>query len=102
GLHGEHQAGAHRLVIDDDSAGAADAVLAADMGAGLAAIIADGVDQGFARLNPRRIVAAVDIERNVGFFVHCTTLVTRRRIFRARDLPPLGWRAPRWGTCRGA
>ena len=45
GLHGEHQAGAYRFVVDDDRAGAADAVLAADMGAGLAAIVADGVDQ---------------------------------------------------------
>ena len=29
GLHGEHQAGAHRLAVDEDRAGAADAVFAA-------------------------------------------------------------------------
>ena len=34
-LHRKHQAGAHRLAVDDHRAGAADAVLAADMGAGL-------------------------------------------------------------------
>ena len=65
GLHREHQAGAHRVVVEDDGAGAADAVLAADMGAGLAAIVADGVDQRAPRLDPDRIVAAVDVERDV-------------------------------------
>jgi hypothetical protein len=34
-LHGEHQTGAYRLIIDKHLAGAADAVLAADMSAGL-------------------------------------------------------------------
>ena len=53
GLHGEHQAGAHRLAVDDHRAGAADAVLAADMGAGLAAILADGVGQRAPRLDAR-------------------------------------------------
>ena len=69
-LHGEHQAGAHRLVVDDHGAGAAHAVLAADMGAGLPAIVADGVDQRFARLDADRVIAAVDVERDVEFFVH--------------------------------
>ena len=36
GLHGEHQAGAHRLAVELHRAGAADAVLAADVGAGQA------------------------------------------------------------------
>ena len=40
-LHGEHQAGAHRLAIEKDGAGAADAVLAADMGAGKRQIVAN-------------------------------------------------------------
>ena len=53
-LHREHQAGAHRLAVEDDRAGAADAVLAADMRAGLPAIVADGVDQRLARLDPDR------------------------------------------------
>ena len=70
GLDGEHQAGAHRLVVDDDRAGAADAMLAADMGAGLPAIVANGVDQSAARLDADRIIPAVDVERDVEFFVH--------------------------------
>ena len=67
GLDREHQAGAHRIVVEDDGAGAADAVLAADMGPGLAAVVADGVDQGAPRLDPDRIVAAIDVERDVEF-----------------------------------
>ena len=51
GLHREHQAGAHRLAVDQHRAGAADAVLAADMRAGQAAIVADRVDQRAARLH---------------------------------------------------
>src|SRR5580700_2480481 len=65
GLDREHQAGAHRIVVEDDGAGAADAVLAADMGPGLAAVIADGVDKGAPRLDPDRIVAPIDVERDV-------------------------------------
>ena len=34
GLHGEHQARAHRSAVEQHSAGAADAVFAADMRAG--------------------------------------------------------------------
>ena len=51
GLHGEHQAGAHRLAVDQHRAGAAHAVLAADMRAGEAAIVADGVGQRAPRLH---------------------------------------------------
>src|SRR5580698_131405 len=69
-LNGEHQAGAHRLVVDNYGTGAADAVLAADMGASLAAIVADGVDQRLARLDADRIIAAVDGERDVELFGH--------------------------------
>ena len=50
-LHREHQAGAHRLAVEQDRAGAADAVLAADMRPGLAAILADRIDQRAARLD---------------------------------------------------
>ena len=54
GLHRKHQAGAHRLAVDNDGAGAADAVLAADMRAGLPAILADRVGQRAARLDRDR------------------------------------------------
>src|SRR5262249_18031655 len=72
-LHGEHQAGAHRLVVEDDGTGAADAVLAAYMGAGLPAVVADGVDQRLARLDAYVVVAPVDVEGDVDFFGHGTT-----------------------------
>src|SRR5262249_23249524 len=65
-LHGEHQAGAHGFLVEDHGAGAADAVLAADMGAGLAAVVADGIDQGAARLDPDSVVAAPDVAGDVG------------------------------------
>ena len=70
GLHREHQARAHGDVVEDDGAGAADAVLAADVGAGLTAVVADGVDQRAPRLDPNGIVAAVDVERDVDFLGH--------------------------------
>ena len=43
GLDAEHQAGPHRRVVDDYGAGTADAMLAAEMGPGQAAILADNV-----------------------------------------------------------
>ena len=50
-LYREHQARAHRLAVDEHRAGAADAVLAADMRAGLTAILANRVGQRAARLD---------------------------------------------------
>ena len=79
GLHGEHQAGAHRLAVDDDRAGAADAVLAADMGAGLPAILADGVSQCAPRLDADRVVAAVDGQGDGGLFAHAAFSALRKR-----------------------
>ena len=68
-LHREHQAGPHRLVIDNNGAGTANAVLAADVGTGLAAIVPDRIDQRFACLDPDRIILPVDIEGDLEFFV---------------------------------
>ena len=70
GLHRKHQAGAHRLAVDDHRAGAADAVFAADMGSGLPAFLADRVRQGASRLDANGIVAAVDVEGDVGLAAH--------------------------------
>src|SRR5580704_2092695 len=70
GLHREHQAGAHRRAVDQHRAGAAHAVLAADMGAGLAAILADRVHQGAPRLDANRMVAAVDRQHDVDLAAH--------------------------------
>ena len=79
GLHREHQAGAHRLAVDDHGAGAADAVLAADMGAGLPAILADGVDQRAPRLDRDGVLAAVDGEGDVGSFGHRRSMASNSR-----------------------
>src|SRR5262249_33660667 len=69
-LHREHQAGAHRFAINDHRAGTADAVLATDMGAGLPAVVADGIDQRLAWLDPDGVAAAVDGERDVDLLAH--------------------------------
>ena len=57
-LHREHQARAHRLAVDEHRAGAADAVLAADMRAGLPAILADRVGQRAPRLDANGMAPA--------------------------------------------
>src|ERR1700674_2361179 len=64
-LHGEHQAGAHRRAVDQHRAGAAHAVLAADMGAGLPAIVADRIGQRAPRLDRDRMPLVVDDEGDV-------------------------------------
>src|SRR4051794_32330469 len=42
-------------------------MLAADMRSGLAAFLADGVGEGAPRLDPDRMVLAVNLKRDVGF-----------------------------------
>ena len=51
GLHREHQAGSHRFAIEQHRAGAADAVLAAGMGAVEQEILAQRIEQRLARLD---------------------------------------------------
>src|SRR5712671_623385 len=71
-LHGKHQAGAHGVIVEDDRAGATDAMLAAHMRAGLAAVFADRIGKCLARLDPNAMVAPVDVERDgkfIGSFV---------------------------------
>ena len=62
GLDGEHQAGARGLAVDEDGAGAADAVLAADVGAGEPEVLAQEVDEELARLAAALARLAVDGE----------------------------------------
>ena len=69
-LHREHQAGAHRLIVEDHRAGAADAMLATDMRAGLPAFVADGIDQRLARLDADGVIAPVDGQRDVELVSH--------------------------------
>src|ERR1700724_405779 len=73
GLHREHQAGAHRLVFDQHGAGAADAVLAAEMGAGETAILAQRIGQAASRLDAYRVLIAVHRESDVLSFAHCAS-----------------------------
>ena len=54
GLDGQHQTRANRLAVERDRAGAADAVLAADVGTGQSRLVADEVRQQRARLNLAR------------------------------------------------
>src|SRR5205085_5519631 len=63
-LDRQHQARAHRLAVELDGAGAADAVLAADMGAGQARLMADEVRQQQARLDLAVVGLAVDLDRH--------------------------------------
>ncbi len=49
-LRGEREAGPRQHAVDDNSAGAADAVLAADMGAGRAQLVTQEIGQQHARL----------------------------------------------------
>ena len=60
GLDRQHQARAHRPAVDDDRARAADAVLAADVGAGEVEVIAQEVGQRLARLHRAGARRAVD------------------------------------------
>ncbi len=60
GLHREHQARAHGLAVEQDRAGAADAVLTADMRPGLSAIVADGIDEGSARIDADIVAPPID------------------------------------------
>ena len=60
GLHGEHQARAHRLAVHQHGAGAADAVLAADVRAGEAELVAQEVAEQQARLDLGGVGRAVD------------------------------------------
>ena len=51
GLHRQHQAGAHRVAVDDDRTGAAHPMLTADMRAGQAEPVAQAIGEGRARLD---------------------------------------------------
>jgi hypothetical protein len=61
-LHGEDQAGAHRGTIHQHGAGAANAMLAADVGAGQPQLVAQAIDQRHARLDLDADLLAVDLE----------------------------------------
>src|SRR5262249_15714434 len=62
GLHREQQAGAHRRAVEQHGAGAAGAVLAADVGAGQPEIGAQEIGEMPARLDLAGEAAAIDVE----------------------------------------
>jgi hypothetical protein len=64
GLHRERQAGAHRNPVEQHRAGAAHAMLAADMGAGRPDDMAQKVGEQHPRLGFARGAAAVELERD--------------------------------------
>ena len=69
GLHRKRQARAHRSAVDQHRAAAADAVLAADMGAGGAEDLAEEIAQQHARLGLAGKLAAVERQRDPGALV---------------------------------
>ena len=69
-LHREHQAGAHGLAVEQDGASAAHAVLAADVGAGQAEVLADEVAQKQPGFDRPLVGCAIDIDGDVHFFAH--------------------------------
>ena len=78
GLGGEHQTASDRRAVEDDRAGAADPVLAAEMGAGQPAILADRIGERLARLHPDRVALAVDRERDLARHGHRAASVNAR------------------------
>ena len=60
GLDGEHDARARRLAVEQNRAGAAHAVLAADVRAGQPEILADEIAEQQARLDLALVASAVD------------------------------------------
>src|SRR5437879_11463166 len=66
-LHRKHQTGAHRLAVEQHGAGAAHAVLAADVGAGEPQVLAQEVAQEEPRLDVAPVLDPVDghVDRHV-------------------------------------
>ena len=82
-LHREHQAGARRQPVQEDGAGAAHAVLAAEMGAGQAELVADEVGEGDAHLDLFLVALAVDGQRDRARLAHDFALPIRLAAGRA-------------------
>ena len=74
GLHRQHQAGACRTAIEQDGAGAADAVLATEVGPGEAEIIADEIGERDAHRRFLGVLRAVDGDGDGAFIGHVSSL----------------------------
>src|SRR6267143_3352989 len=105
-LHREHEARSHRTPIELHGAGAAHAVLAAQVGPGEAGIVADEVREEQAGLHLARDSSSVDLDRDRSVhpaprparsaaFVRPRSVIVRNRVTRYSVLPwrsPVGWR----------
>src|ERR1700704_2766339 len=69
-LHCEHQAGARREPVEQDGAGAADPVLAAEMGAGEAELVTYEIGERHADLDLLLVALAVDRQRDLSGLTH--------------------------------
>ena len=65
GLHGEHGARLDRCPVEEDGARAAVGRVATDVGAGLAAVLAQRVDERASRLDANAVQLSVDVQRQV-------------------------------------
>ena len=69
-LHRQHQAGARGAAVEQDGAGAADAVLAAEMRAGEAELVAQEIGERQAHLDLVLVALAVDRQRDLALLAH--------------------------------
>ena len=69
-LHRQHQAGARRAAVEQDGAGAADAVLAAEMGAGQAELVAQEIGERHPHFDLFLVALAVDGQRDFSRLAH--------------------------------
>ena len=69
-LHRKHEAAAHHGAVEQHRAGAAHALLAADMAAGQAEVIAQEIDQRLARLDALTHVLAIHAQTDVEITFH--------------------------------
>jgi NAD(P)-dependent dehydrogenase (short-subunit alcohol dehydrogenase family) len=76
-LDGEEQARAHRLAVEEDGAGAADSVLAAEMGARQLQVLAQEVREALPRLHQALVRLAVHGQADDTRRVHAAPLPAR-------------------------
>jgi hypothetical protein len=69
-LHREHQAGARRAAIEEDGACAADAVLAAEMGAGQAELVTHEISQRHPDFDLFLVPLPIDGQRDFSRLAH--------------------------------
>ena len=78
-LHRKHEAAAHHGAVEQHRAGAAHALLAADMAAGQAEIVAQEIDQRLARLDALAHVLAIHAQTDLTeALAHGDFLASRR------------------------